>query len=251
MDELVEMVIKYILTSKHLVAFTGAGVSAESGVPTFRGSNGLWKRFKPEELATPEAFRMDPLRVWEWYKWRMKIISHAKPNPAHYALAKLEKLGILKCIITQNVDGLHQKAGSQNVIELHGSIWRVKCTRCNYKGKVEKPPEKIPPKCPKCNSLLRPDVVWFGEPLPQREWSKAVSEALKCDVMLVIGTSGVVMPAALIPRIAWENRAKIIEINPEDTPISHIAYIKVSEAAGKFFSNLINLIDKHVTSKQN
>lgn len=241
MKELLNLILK----SKYLVAFTGAGISAESGIPTFRGSNGLWSKFKPEELATPEAFERDPVKVWSWYRWRMELIARAKPNPAHYTLAELERQNILKCVITQNVDGLHQKAGSRRVLELHGNIWRVKCTSCNFKGELEKPPEDIPPKCPLCNSLLRPDVVWFGEPLPQKVWEKAVEEALKCDVMLVIGTSGIVMPAALLPRIAWRSGAKIVEVNPEETPITALAHLKIRKPAGKFFNEVLKAITRN------
>ena len=224
--------------SRYAVAFTGAGVSAESGIPTFRGHNGLWSRYDPEELASPWGFNRDPKLVWEWYRWRMRIIADAKPNPAHLTMAALEAAGILKAVITQNVDGLHTKAGCRNVIEIHGNIWRVKCVQCSFRDKLHKPPEEVPPRCPKCSSLLRPDVVWFGEPLPRVAWEAAVREASKADLMLVVGTSGVVMPAAMIPRIAWEAGATIIEVNPETTAISSIAHVKVREKAGSFFKVL-------------
>ena len=237
-----EHVLKVIINSKYLVAFTGAGISAESGIPTFRGKDGLWSKYDPTKLASPWGFQENPKLVWEWYKWRMSMIMNAKPNPAHYTLALLEKMHILKSIITQNIDGLHQKAGSLNVIEIHGNIWKVKCTVCNYRSRLIEPPESVPPHCPKCGAILRPDVVWFGEPLPEDEWSRAIGEASRCDVMLVIGTSGVVMPAALIPNIAKSKGAIIVEINPETTPISEIADIKVPEPAGVFFSKIKSLL---------
>jgi len=235
---LVKRVAEIIRSSSYVVAFTGAGVSAESGVPTFRGRGGLWERFKPEELATPEAFRRNPRLVWEWYRWRMEIISSAKPNPAHIVLAKMEEKGLLKTLITQNVDGLHQRAGSKNVIELHGNIWRVKCINCEYRGRLNKPPSIIPPKCPNCNSPLRPDVVWFGEPLPRNAWEKAVTEASIADVMIVVGTSGVVMPACMIPWITKRRGGTIIEVNIKESAITPITDMFVKERAGRFFSLL-------------
>ncbi len=230
--------VDLIRRSRYLVAFTGAGVSAESGIPTFRGDGGLWRRFRPEELATPEAFRRDPVRVWEWYRWRMELIRRAEPNPAHIVLAEMEKSGLLKALITQNVDGLHQRAGSRNVIELHGNIWRVRCTGCGRVKTLTKPPERIPPLCEACGGLLRPDVVWFGEPLPPAEWEKALAEASFSDVMLVIGTSGVVMPAGMLPWMVKEHGGSVIEINPEYTAISEIADVKISMKAGEAMRRL-------------
>ena len=165
----------------------------------------------------------------------MEIISKAKPNLAHYSLAELEGRGTLKCLITQNVDGLHRRAGSKRVIELHGSIWRVRCVRCGYRADVEEPPEELPPVCPNCGSPLRPDVVWFGEPIPRGAWEGALEEVSKSDVLLVIGTSGTVVPAALIPRMASERGVTVIEVNPEDTPITKISTFKVSSTAVEFF----------------
>jgi NAD-dependent deacetylase len=211
---------KLLARSKFAIAFTGAGVSAESGVPTFRGKNGLWKTYRAEELSTPEAFRRDPYIVWEFYKWRMWKILRARPNPAHYALAELERMGILRAVITQNVDNLHREAGTKNLIELHGNIFRVRCTSCNYRenlketGRLEKfLTEKGLPRCPKCGSLLRPDVVWFGEPLPREALEEAFSLAERADLVLVIGTSGVVYPAAYIPYIVKERGGRVVEIN--------------------------------------
>jgi len=209
--------------SKYLVALTGAGISAESGVPTFRGRGGLWEKYKVEELATPQAFRRDPAKVWSWYKWRMEIISKARPNFAHVALAKLEEMGLLKALITQNVDGLHRRAGSKNVIELHGCIWRLRCTSCDYAEEVEEPVREVPPRCPRCRSLLRPGVVWFGEALPERELKRAYQEVSRADAMLVVGTSGVVMPAGMLPLLAKERGAVVVEVNVEESAITPYA----------------------------
>lgn len=237
--DVLEAVAERIKESRYLVAFTGAGISKESGIPTFRGKDGLWAKYDPEELASWRGFLKNPKLVWEWYTWRMDLIGKAKPNPAHLGLAKLEKVGILKAVITQNVDGLHKKAGNKRVLELHGNIWRVKCVSCDFKDRVKEPLKEVPPKCPKCGSLLRPDVVWFGEPLPKDVWTEAVMEAMKSDVLLVIGTSGLVAPASMIPTMAHQRGSSIVEINPEDTPISSMAEIKVRSPAGSFFKELI------------
>ena len=165
---------KLLARSKFAIAFTGAGISAESGIPTFRGANGLWKNYKPEELATPEAFLRNPKLVWNFYRWRMDLIRKAKPNRAHLVLAELERMGFLRAVITQNVDDLHREAETRNLIELHGNIFRVRCTSCSYQENLKESKnleeflasEELP-KCPRCSSLLRPDVVWLGEPLPR------------------------------------------------------------------------------------
>lgn len=229
----VDQAVKLIKRSKYIVAFTGAGISAESGIPTFRGNDGLWKRFRAEDLATPDAFSRNPRLVWEWYVWRMELISRAKPNEAHMVLADMEKKGIIKSVITQNVDGLHQRAGSSKVIELHGSIWRVRCfnPHCVYKQELKQLPNDIPPKCPICGNYLRPDVVWFGESLPNDAWSKATEEARRSDLILVIGTSGVVMPAAMIPMIAKENNAVVVEINIKPSALTNIADVFIQGGA--------------------
>ena len=240
---------KILARSRFAIAFTGAGISAESGVPTFRGSNGLWKHYRPEELATPEAFRANPNLVWEFYKWRMRRILNAKPNPAHHALAELERLGILKAVITQNVDDLHREAGSKNVVELHGNIFRVRCTSCGYRENLKESgrlqwfvEDNALPKCPECGSLLRPDVVWFGEPLPREALEKAFKLAERADVALVIGTSGVVYPAAYIPYIVKEHGGKVIEVNVERSGITPIADVFLRGKAGEILPRLIGLI---------
>jgi len=227
-----------IAKSRHCVVFTGAGMSAESGVPTFRGSGGLWERYRPEELATPEAFARDPVLVWKWYKWRQEIVYNARPNPGHYAIAKLEEAGVVKAVVTQNVDGLHQRAGSKRVIELHGSLWRARCTKCGAVYRLEKPVEEVPPRCPRCGSLLRPDVVWFGEPLPQEAWEEAVRLMAASDVVIVVGTSGVVYPAAYLPKLAKESGAAVVEINVEESAITPIADVFIRGKAGEVLPRL-------------
>ncbi len=228
----------------YVVAFTGAGISKESGIPTFRGKDGLWNKYDPQELATPEALRRDPETVWRWYAWRMEIIQKASPNPAHLALAKFEREGLLKAVITQNVDGLHQRAGSKKVLELHGNIWRAKCIACEYRRRFSRPPNDLPPRCPKCGSILRPDVVFFGEPLPRNVWAEAAMEAMKSDLMLVIGTSGVVMPAAMLPNMAKQRGAVVVEINPDESAISSIADFSIRQKAGEFFRKLLEYLEE-------
>jgi NAD-dependent deacetylase len=230
----VEEAVRALRGAGYLVAFTGAGISAESGIPTFRGPGGLWRRFKPEELATPEAFARDPRLVWEWYRWRMELVFKARPNKAHRLLAELERMGLLRAVITQNVDCLHRAAGSRRVIELHGSIRRVRCTGCSYREEVSEPPRSLPPRCPRCGSLLRPDVVWFGEPLPEEALEEAFAEASRADVMLVIGTSGAVDPAGLIPIYAKNRGAMLVNVNPEPNRYTGLADVEVRMRAVEF-----------------
>ncbi|MBC7104472.1 MAG: NAD-dependent deacylase [Firmicutes bacterium] len=214
---------RLLRTARRVAVLTGAGVSAESGIPTFRGPGGLWRNFRPEELATPEAFARDPRLVWEWYAWRREVIAAARPNAAHLVLARMEEYYPDFTLITQNIDGLHQAAGSRNVVELHGNIWRVRCLR---EGKTmeyrEVPPARIPPTC-SCGALLRPDVVWFGEALPEAELARAFAAARECDLMLVVGTSAVVQPAASLPYVVRRHGGAVIEVNTERTPVSEIA----------------------------
>ncbi len=244
--ELAVKAARALAAARHAVAFTGAGISAESGIPTFRGSgkDSLWSRFKPEELATPEAFARNPVRVWEWYKWRMELIRKAEPNPGHKALAKLEELGVIKAVITQNVDGLHQRAGSMRVIELHGSIWRVRCSNptCTYRTEIREPPKEIPPRCPACSHYLRPDVVWFGEPLPQDAWNEAVSLARTSDLVLVVGTSGAVYPAAYIPIMVKEGGGTLIEVNVAESSLTPYADVFLKGKAGEVLPKLLELV---------
>ncbi len=204
-----------------IVVLTGAGISAESGIPTFRGLEGLWRDHRPEQLATPEAFRTNPVLVWEFYAWRREKIQQAEPNSAHHLLVEIEHSSEDFTLITQNVDGLHQRAGSVNVIELHGSIWGMSCTRCDAEWEDHAVAlEQIPPPCPQCGGTSRPAVVWFGETLPEAALSAAYSAASKAKTMLVIGTSAVVHPAASIPMISQNSGASLVEINIERTPLS-------------------------------
>ena len=200
-----------------VAVLTGAGVSADSGIPTFRGPGGLWRDYRPEDLATPEAFARDPKLVWEWYDWRRQKIADAEPNAGHVALAELERGPSDFTLITQNVDGLHRAAGSEKVVELHGCIWRMRCTA---EGAVtentEVPLCEIPPRCG-CGGLLRPDIVWFGESLPPEAMAGACQAAEQADVMLVVGTSALVYPAAALPHLTSQRDGVIIEVNPSPT----------------------------------
>jgi len=242
---------KLLARSRFAIAFTGAGISSESGVPTFRGKNGLWKTYRAEELATPEAFRKDPHLVWEFYKWRMQKIIRANPNPAHYALAELEMMGILKAVITQNVDDLHTEAGTGNLIELHGNIFRVRCTSCSYRENLKESgrldeflKERGLPKCPRCGSLLRPDVVWFGEPLSRKALEESFKLAERADLVLVVGTSGVVYPAAYIPHVVKEHGGKVIEVNTERSGITPIADVFLRGKAGEIMERLLDEVER-------
>jgi NAD-dependent deacetylase len=203
-----------------IAVLTGAGISAESGVPTFRGEDGLWQQYRAEELATPGAFRRNPTLVWEWYDWRRSLIASCEPNAAHYTLSEIENHCRDFTLITQNVDGLHQRAGSMKVVQLHGNIWQVRCTaEHTIFENHDVPLPEIPPTC-SCGALLRPHVVWFGESLEPEILSAAYRRVESCQLMLVIGTSAVVQPAASLPAIAKDRGAYLIEINIERTPLS-------------------------------
>ena len=224
-----------------IIVFTGAGVSADSGIPTFRGPGGLWRDFRPEELATPEAFHRDPKLVWEWYEWRRGLIRDAKPNAAHESLARLSDAVAWQgeiCVVTQNVDNLHTRAGSRDVVELHGNIFRVRCTREHRTHFRYEPFAEVPPRCG-CGALLRPDVVWFGESLPQREVTRAVGAMQWADLLLVIGTSGVVHPAAGFVSY-FEGLS--IEINPEASGLTSSCTYAIAERAAVAVPPLINAI---------
>ena len=205
--------------SKKIVFVTGAGISQESGIPTFRGKDGYWRKYDPMKLASIDAFYDDPKLVWEWYDDRRKNILDVKPNEGHFAISQMEEFKDV-VVLTQNIDGLHQRSGSTNVLELHGSIIRIKCTVCDFIDNITENFESLPPKC-KCGSMLRPDVVWFGEPLPQNIWQSAIKEASVCDVMVIVGTSLVVSPANTLPVYAKQNGAILIEVNPEKTVMSN------------------------------
>jgi NAD-dependent deacetylase len=224
---------------KSVVVLTGAGISAESGIPTFRGATGLWKQFRPEELATPEAFARDPQTVWEWYHWRRKLIAEAQPNAGHFMLAQLEQSTPNFTLATQNVDGLHQAAGSKAVLELHGSIWKLQCTRCGYKWLDRDIPEGRQLVYCRCGALARPGVVWFGEDLPHEIWRAAEEAAKNCDALLVVGTSAVVYPAAGLVPLARSYGAKVVEVNLQPSPISSIVDVQLTGPAGKVLPALI------------
>jgi len=181
---LFESLTEKIKDANKIVFVTGAGISQESGIPTFRGNDGLWRKYDPMQLATIDAFYDNPKLVWEWYEDRRKNILNAKPNLGHFAIAELEKFKDV-VVLTQNIDGLHQRAGSSHVLELHGSIIRIKCTVCEFEDDIPTSFENLPPKCIKCNNILRPDVVWFGESLPQKVWNQAIIEASSCEIMIV------------------------------------------------------------------
>ncbi len=210
----IDEAIRAIRTSRPrtVAVMTGAGVSADSGIPTFRGAGGLWRNFRAEDLATPEAFRRNPQLVWEWYEWRRGLIREARPNAAHEALARLPEA----TVVTQNVDGLHARAGSPEIVELHGNIFRVSCVREGKPRMHEEPFPELPPRC-ECGALLRPGVVWFGEALPEDAVARAVGAIASADVLLVIGTSGVVYPAAGFVGL---HKGLSIEINPETSGVS-------------------------------
>ena len=216
--------ISRLTSAERVVVFTGAGMSAESGVPTFRGADGIWKKFKPEELANMGAFMRNPELVWEWYAHRKRIISNIQPNPGHHALVRMEQLFVHFAVITQNIDNLHRRAGSRTVYELHGNIERNYCMKCGtrYSNQdVMRAPGV--PRCTQCGGLIRPDVVWFGEMLPEDEWDASVRAAEAAEVFFSVGTSGVVFPAASLPMMARIQGAFLVEINPEPTPLTEKA----------------------------
>lgn len=280
---------EWLREAKSVAVLTGAGISAESGLPTFRGPNGLWRNHRPEQLATPQAFARDPQMVWEWYDWRRSVHAGKEPNAGHRALAELEEqktVGAASCrplphstecderrksavvvqtdsgegtgrdnpasrqagrdkpaptflLVTQNVDSLHERAGSRAIVHLHGSLWRVRCVACGKEQANEQVPlDPLPPRCA-CGAMQRPAVVWFGEQLPQREFAAAVSAARQAEVFLVVGTSSLVYPAAALPRIALESGARVIEVNPEATELTPNAHASLRGLAGEILPQII------------
>lgn len=207
--------------AEQIVVLTGAGISAESGIPTFRQAlTGLWAQYDPTELATPEAFRRNPQLVWDWYAWRREMVAAASPNPGHFALVEMEHHARQFRLITQNVDGLHARAGNNHIIELHGSLSRVCCEQHRHPADSWDDSAERPPRCRICDSLLRPDVVWFGEALPAKALEQAFAAARAAALFLTIGTSGLVQPAASLPLEAAQAGAILVEVNPEPTPLS-------------------------------
>ncbi len=208
--------------AQSVTVLTGAGISADSGVPTFRGTEGLWKNFRPEELASPEAFNRDPQLVWEWYNWRRELLAPKLPNAAHEALVQLESQLQDFWVITQNVDGLHAAAGTQHLSEIHGNIWKVRCTQCHRVTLNHDVPLPFPPSCHDCGGLLRPHIVWFGESLAAEVLEKSYAALQHCDILLIIGTSGMVYPAASFASVAKDDGAFVIEMNLDPTPNSSV-----------------------------
>jgi NAD-dependent deacetylase len=232
--------IEALRQAERVVALTGSGISAESGVPTFReAQTGLWARYDPQRLATPEAFDRDPHLVWEWYEWRRNLVSEALPNPGHRALAELERRVPEFSLITQNVDGLHQRAGSRDVVELHGNILRSRCSREGVIVEPEDRDDAVPPRCPRCGALLRPDVVWFGEMLPAGALEAASEAARGCELFLSVGTSSLVYPAAALGYEALESDATLVEINAGETPLSRQADHVLRGRAGELLPELL------------
>ncbi len=229
--------------SASLVALTGAGVSQESGLRTFRDAQtGLWSQYKPEELASPQAFARDPKLIWDWYAWRREAVKGVRPNPGHYALVEMEKRALGFTLITQNVDGLHRMAGNQNVLELHGNIHRVRCADCYRVAETWEEDTDSVPHCKECGGLLRPDVVWFGEALPRDQLEAAVEAARSCDVFFSIGTSGVVQPAASLAFAARNRGAIVVEVNAEPTPLTPKANFVLHGKSGEILPELVKAV---------
>jgi len=247
MQGLIQQAANILARARRLVVLTGAGISKESGIPTFReAQQGLWAQQDPQRLATLQGFLANPTLVWDWYQFRLGLVEQAQPNPGHRAIAELERRLPNVEVITQNVDGLHVQAGSRRVLELHGNIRRFKCLRghtgltmADLAGQ-----EAAPPLCPHpgCQALVRPDVVWFGENLDYRVLNQAVAGSDACDVMLIVGTSGVVQPAASLPYHAWNARARIVEVNPEASELTDLAHVHLAGPAGEMLPQVLAAI---------
>ncbi len=248
--EKIEKVVEKLLSAKSVVVFTGAGVSAESGVPTFRDKDGLWQKFKQEELANFHAFMRNPDLVTEWYSYRRKIIKSVQPNPGHYAIAELENYFDNFCVVTQNVDNLHRRSGSKIIFELHGNIERNYCIKCKKFYELD---DLFPDKAIKCEcgGLIRPDVVWFGEMLPEDQYESAVNAAKSCDVFFSVGTSAVVYPAAYIPIYAKQGGAFLVEINPNRTDLSNFANVVLQGKSGEILPLILDEFKKRKNQNLN
>ncbi|HCA79132.1 MAG TPA: NAD-dependent protein deacylase [Bacteroidetes bacterium] len=234
-------IIKHLRNAESICVLTGAGISAESGVPTFRGEEGLWKKFRPEELANFQAFIRNPDLVWEWYAYRRKLIHEVKPNLGHHALVELERRVPDFTLVTQNVDNLHSRAGSKNVVELHGNIERSYCIECRKSAsEVQIESTHEAPRCDSCGGLIRPDVVWFGEMLPVGMFARAEAAARRCQVFLSIGTSSVVYPAASLPFSALEQGAYVVEVNREETDLTSRAHETLLGNSGEILPQLLS-----------
>ncbi len=245
--KILQELIPILREAQYVTVLTGAGTSAESGIPTFReAQTGLWSKYDPEELATPQAFRANPELVLGWYRWRQEIISNAEPNSGHIALARMELIlthhDLDFSLITQNVDGLHQRAGSHNIIELHGNLNRSKCTDCGAILEDDHHTYNSGSHCVKCGGYLRPDVVWFGENLPSFALQVSWEAAQTCDIFFSIGTSTMVQPAASLPILALQKGAILVEINPNDTPITNHATYSLQGPSGGILPQLVNMV---------
>ncbi len=236
-----------MVNCRRCAVLTGAGISAESGVPTFRGKEGLWGKFRPEELATMSAFMSNPKIVWEWYNWRRDLTAKVQPNPGHFALGEMEKAFEQFTLITQNVDGLHRQAGSENMLELHGNIHRNKCAECNavVDGQTEIDPDDIP-SCAQCGGSIRPDVVWFGEMLEADIIDAAFEAAQQSELFFSVGTSALVQPAASLPVVAKRTGSTLVEINVERTPLSDLADFHFCGPSGEFLPRLMELFRRRL-----
>ncbi|MFN2446067.1 MAG: NAD-dependent deacetylase [Vicinamibacterales bacterium] len=236
---MIDRVASWIRSAERVVVLTGAGMSAESGVPVFRGPGGLWRQFKPEDLATPDAFEKHPTLVWEWYVWRRERIAQARPHAGHTMIAELEARRTGVTLLTQNVDGLHQRAGSPSPVELHGNLWRVRCARgCGFAARDgDHDPPRTMLHC-RCGAWLRPEVVWFGEALDARTLDAAVDAMRRAQVALIVGTSAVVYPVAALPDMVRDNGGRIVEINVEETPLSARADAVLRGPAGLVLTKL-------------
>jgi NAD-dependent deacetylase len=233
-----------VARARRILVLTGAGISAESGIPTFReAGTGFWARYDPMDLATPEAFARDPRLVWRWYQWRRGLIRAADPNPGHQALAALQARGLPLTLVTQNVDGLHQRAGHEGVVEFHGNIFRNRCRTCGNVGRADDPAADMPPECPACGSLMGPGVVWFGEPIPVDALRAADEAASACDVFFSVGTSALVAPASSLADAARQAGAVIVEINPETTDLTGHADFPLAGPAGVLLPALLAELD--------
>ncbi|HXK17482.1 MAG TPA: NAD-dependent deacylase [Polyangiaceae bacterium] len=236
--------LERLRSARRVVALTGAGISAESGVPTFRDAQtGLWAKYRAEELATPEAFLANPRLVWDWYAWRRQLTGQAKPNPGHSVLARFQELFSDFTLITQNVDGLHERAGSRNILELHGNIDTTLCFDEGTPVSEYEDDGVAPPRCPRCGGLLRPGVVWFGESLPRGVLERARLAAEACEVLLSVGTSSLVHPAAGLPLLAQERGALLLEVNPSSTPLTPYVDFALSGPAGQILPQLLQQIE--------
>ncbi|NIP31428.1 MAG: NAD-dependent protein deacylase [Candidatus Dadabacteria bacterium] len=229
-----------IQESEKITVLSGAGISAESGVPIFRGDGGLWNNYRPEELATPKAFFENPEIVWQWYDWRRSLMKKAEPNAGHYALTELQRQKEKFTLITQNVDGLHQKAGTQDLIEMHGNLWEIRCTKCGHIEKnYEVPLKELPPMCDKCGELMRPNIVWFNEIIPMQVIDKCLLAIEDSDLFLIIGTSGIVEPAASFGILAKQNEKPVIELNLEQSPNTGLYDISIRAKSGEVLPLLV------------